>query len=246
MESVGFLRALWGQRIFVALIAVLSLAAGISAGFRVSVLPPAVESSGGGSGFALNRVLVDTSRSLVADARAPGASTINARAILLGALMATDPMRARIAREAGLRSEDLAVVGPTTEAPLVATPLAEQAIEVTQPVQPNVVTVTVDPLLPILSIFAAAPDSKQADNVANAATDALASIARENPIGERAVKIDRLAKPQVGTRPAPSGLKMAALFTVGIFIICCFFVVLGHGIARRRVGRAGLSGGMAA
>jgi hypothetical protein len=211
METVGILRVLWGRRLVIAVAALLALAVGMVTGFRVSAMPPAIEGRGGTTGFALSRVLIDTPRSLVADARAPGAGTVYARAILLGALMASDPVRTAMAREIGVRAEELGVVGPTTVAPLVATPLADQAVEVSQPRQPYVVTVTVDPQLPIMSVAATAPTRRQAAEVSDAAIGALASLASRSPIGRDAVRIRTLAKPEVGTKATSSGLARAAL-----------------------------------
>jgi hypothetical protein len=235
MESIGILRVLWGRRVAVAVGACLALAAGVLTGFQVSPAPPAIHARGSTSGVALARVLVDTPRSLVADARAPGAGTVYARSILLGALMARDPVRSAVARKAGVRPEELGMIGPTTVAPLVATPLADEAVEATQPHLPYLVTVTADSQLPILSIATTAPTPGQAAQVSDAAIAALSSVARNSPIGEGAVRIVPLAKPEVATRSAPSALPRAAIATLGVFGLFCLAILVGHGITSRRV-----------
>jgi hypothetical protein len=234
MESIGILRVLWRRRIAVGLGALLALLIGVLTSSAVSLSPPGLQSRTTVSGFAQEHVLVNTPTSLLADARAKGAASIETRAVLLSDLLASNEARTRMARGAGLRPAEIGVVGLGTAAPDVVTPLAEQAIQATQPHTPYLVTVSEGPSLPILSVLATAPEEKAAARLAGAATATLASLAREAPTAGGDLKVERLGEEQTGSKVVGARKSKAAIAALLVFILWCTAVVVLDGFLRRR------------
>lgn len=235
MESVGILRALWRRRILVGLGALLAFAIAVSALYQVSLSPPGLRAKTTSSGFAWQRLLVDTSTSLLADAKARGAEGIASKAVLLGSLLGGDPARKSMAREVGAQPAQIAVIGPGSLIPAMVTPLAVQAIEVTKPSQPYAVTVSEDPGLPILSIFATAPDEKSAGKLVDGARDTLSSLGSEAPGTAGDAKIEPLSKPQTGTKVEGVGKLKALIASIMVMLIWSTGVVLFDGVRQRRL-----------
>ncbi len=102
-------QVLWRRRIAVAVGALLAIAVTVAGIHRGAGAPPTASS--------LTLVLIDTPKSLVADAKARGADTIYTRAQLLAGLIADDDAKAVIARRAGLQPSQLAIAGPGAAAP---------------------------------------------------------------------------------------------------------------------------------
>jgi hypothetical protein len=238
MESVAILRVLGRHRIVVALGALLALGAGLLVIYRISLAPPALESRTTSSAHALERVLVNTPTSLVADASARGATSIVVGTTLLGSLLASDEARTEMAKEVGLRPSEIGVIGPGAGAPVIATPLAEQALQVTKPNQPYLITVSADPGLPILSIQANTPDSRSAARLARAATQTLATVARRSPVVGGKVKIERVGKAAIGSTSLGAGKIKALIVAFVLFAVWCIAVIVLDGLGRRRAAAA--------
>lgn len=220
----------------VALGVVLSLAAGVLVTHRVSIAPPQIHPRETESGLAHVQVLVDTPRSLVAAARTVGDDTIATRAALLGNLLETDDLRTEIARRADLRPSELAVVNPYFGAPAVATPLSRDAVEVAQPAERNIVTVSTSHRnVPIVSILATADTLAVAARLADAASAALGSLAsRPETTGGRFVSIEPLGPAEVEpVAEPPSAVKgvVAALLAFGLW--CAALFLLGRIVGPR-------------
>lgn len=233
MESVGILRVLWRRRALAALGFLLALAAGVLGLYRVSLAPPELQSRTAVSSSATQRLLVDTSNSLVADARPKGVDSILTRMLLVGNLIASDRARATLGREASLRPAEIGTIGPAAQAPGVPTPLAEGAIEVARPKEPYVVAVKVeDPSLPILSVFVTTPDPRSAKELAGAATIALAAAARRSPFAGDAARVERVGKPTIGSRASGFGKAKAIAVVLVLFIVWCAAIVILDSLLR--------------
>jgi hypothetical protein len=131
----------------------------------------AATASPSSSVVASTRVALDTPSSQVIEASPFGADSLPWRASLLAHLTAREASVKRIAREAGIEPARLAVSDPALGVPKAPASLpnaaAEAAIAAGQ--APYLVTVYLaDPLLPIISIDAQAPDHEQARRLAAA------------------------------------------------------------------------------
>lgn len=235
MESVGIIRVLWRRRLWVAAGALLALALALVALYRVSPgLPPSLQSRTTSSGFAWQRLLVDTPSSVLADAKARGAQAIASKAVLLGDLAEGDSARRQMAADVGVRPAEIGVVGPGSLTPAMVTSLATQAIEVTRPRARYLVAIDEAPSLPILSVFATAPEPDAAARLVRATAAAIGSLSRQalGPGGE--ARVEELGKVQSGARTG-GPRKAKALATAAILLLLwCIGVVLFDGVARRR------------
>jgi hypothetical protein len=236
MDRGGTLRVLWQRRFLVSVGVVLSLAVGALATNRVSIAPPGIRSPQTTAWTAATRVFVDTPRSLATAARTKGDETIVARASLLAGLAATDQLKGEIARGAGLRPSQLGVHDPYVGRMASATPLSQQAIEVTTPTAGDVVTVNVDaPQVPVVSISTQAADRRGAVRLAEAARSAIESLVlRPNPNGSIGVSVERLGPVSVEPVAAGSGRAKALVAFVVTLVLWCGLVILFNSTARRR------------
>jgi len=217
MGFVVLLRVLWRRRIAVLVGLVAAIAIGV-VGLKLHGAPTATTSASG-------KVLIDTPRSLVAAARAPGALTIYPRARVIADLMASEAAEAEIARRAGLEPAELAVLGPGAAAPpQVVTAVAEQAEEVAKPVAPYLVSVEVTPGLPILTITAVGADADRAIALGKAAVATLPAVARAAPGGGDSVKVETLGEPTIATKTS-GGRKTIAVAAFALFLLWCLVVV---------------------
>lgn len=234
MESVWILRALWRRRVFVAVGALVALLLGLSVAYRVSLLPPGLQSRSTTAAFALERRLVDTSKSLAADADAPGAGSIVPRAIIMGDLLAGREARLAIAAEAGVPAGEVEIVGPGMTTPEVATLLAEEAVAVTAPKATYIVAVTEESALPILSIKASAPTHAAAAALAAATARNLTVVAAQAPQSDFSAVIKPMGKPRYGVLTTGPGMAKAAAVVLVVFVLWCWAALVLDRIGRRR------------
>jgi len=233
MESVGILRALWRRPVVLALGVLVALGFGLLATYRVSLSPLGLQSRTAVSGYAIERALVDTPQSLVVTARPKGATSILTRAILLGDLMAGDRARAAMAAELGVSSGAIGVLGPSTSTPATETPLATQALEVTDPHEPYVLNISEDTEQPILSILATAPNRGQAARLSKAAIAALAAEADRASSPRGGLRVVQLGGAETGAKQTSPGKKKAAIAVIAILVIWCGAIVVLDGLRRR-------------
>ncbi len=233
MGFVALLRVLWRRRFAVLVGLVLAIAIGVVGLKRHG--PPTATTS------ARSKVLIDTPRSLVASARAPGSLTIYPRARVIADLMATESAEAEIARRAGIDPSELAVLGPGAAAPpLVITAIAEQAAEVVRPVAPYLISVEVTPGQPILSISASGADRETAIALGQAAVATLPDVAAAAPGGGDTVRVETLGKATIAVKTSGGRKTIAAAAFVFFLFWCLVVVLLDRPLRRRRRRRAQL------
>ena len=167
MELLPILRLIWRRRLLLGAGLVVSVALALGIGGP----PPS------SSALAWTRVNLDTPRSQLVNSAPGGADTLPWRASFLVHLMATDSTQRRLAKRLDVRPEDVVVVDPALELPIVPASIPTAASEAAQiTVAPYVLTVTVtNPSLPTVAIEAAAPDVARARRLAAAAVAILES-----------------------------------------------------------------------
>jgi hypothetical protein len=236
MESIGILRALLRRPWLLALGCLLALAVGVLGAYRVSLLPPGVQSRTVTAGFARQRLLINTPTSLIADARAKGAQAIVTRSILLADLMEGDAARSALARRLGIDPGEVGVISSTTALPETETPLATKALEATRPANPYLVSLGLEAGEPILSVLATAPEAHAAAALARATTAELTAAAQRATPARGPVRVEEIGAVAVGTKEAGAGKKKAAIGAVVVFVLWCIALVAADGVWRR--GRA--------
>jgi hypothetical protein len=207
------LRALWRQRIMVAVGAVLAIA------FAVKAMGGAAASTGS----AETRVVLDTPRSQLIDSAPAGADTLPWRATLLADLLGTAPSRRQIAGAARVPLAQLGVVAPDLLAPAVPASLPVAASDAAAPTpETYVVSAYADGVLPIISVTAQAPDRAASARLVQAAVGALqASAAPPTDHKLQGLIVRRVDPIKTHTIAGGHGRKKALIVAVVLFFAWC-------------------------
>lgn len=168
MEIVAILRVLWRRRLL--------LIPGVLAAIAISLVV------GGGSsaptGLAWTRMALDTVPSQNVLPVASGADTLGWRATLLAELMTSEDMEERVAHDAGIQADRLAIVEPLLDEPAAPTALPRRAAKAAATRwEPYVLVLTADEPLATISLEARAPDRAAASRLAEAGAAALEASA---------------------------------------------------------------------
>src|SRR3954452_6753420 len=169
MDTVTILRDLWRARTVVLCVWLVALLAGAAVLYKIS-WPLHLETRKYEVGVATTSLLVDTPSSQVVEIAPKGSDTLGVRANLIASLMVDGTVKATIARNAGLRADDL--VGISTSAQdsgSAAAPGDRHAPVLTT----RVVTDNDGSELPIIQITAQAKDADTAGKLATAAVNGL-------------------------------------------------------------------------
>ncbi len=234
MELLAILRVLRRHRLGVALGALVSVLVFILAVYSVSLSPPSLTRKTKTTGVAVDQVLVNTKKSLVADAKARGVESIVARASFLGNLLAGEAPRRDLARRLGAKPAEVEVLGPGAGTPTVKITLAEQATEVAKPHSPYVVSVQENTSLPILTIETAAPDPAAAGRLADLATAELIQLSRTSPVFVGTVDAQRIGVASQGPKLSGGSRTKGLMMAVFLFVVWCAGIVFVDAFRRRR------------
>jgi hypothetical protein len=202
----------------VAGVCVLALLAGIVIAYRIS-FPPKLESRRYEVGVATSRILVDTPSSQVVEVAPKGFDTLGTRAGLIASLMVDGPIKASIARRAGVRPEQIDGLSDSAAEDTAAEKSPGRRSDV---LMTSVVTNSSGGELPLIGIEAHAANPAAAARLAGAAVsglrDYLNSKAALQKIPEaRRLQVTGLGAPQardVGRGPRRLFALAAAVFVL--------------------------------
>ncbi|MBW3607645.1 MAG: hypothetical protein KY463_04710 [Actinobacteria bacterium] len=205
MELGKHLWELWNVRFGVVLCALVALFASLLLTHKVGLLPPRLEPRSLEMASASTEVLVDTPRSAVVDLKQDlfDIESMTNRAVLMGNVMASDPVVAYIGRRAGVPPGVIRVSTPRT--PNSPRPLAgagaekQRTSDLLRSTKQYRLSIIGDPSVPILRIYSQAPTAQTAANLANAAVDGmrdyLAQQSRVQGVApERKVRLQQLGR----------------------------------------------------
>ena len=222
MNSLAFPRALWRRRILVSLGAVLAFAVAVKVGAGVS----------DGRALAKVGVLLDTPQSQLTNVDPPRVESLTWRANVLSLLLATEPARRQLAREAGIPAQQLAVVDSDLATPIVPASLPATAAAA-NPGEVYLLSVHSDAMIPLISLDAQAPDREAAARLAEAAAHVLKISAAPADLPEARSFIAEPIGP-ITTRSVAAGHRTLRMLGVAIvlFGLWCVGIVLVSAIAR--------------
>ena len=209
----------------------------ILAGALVAIALFAV-TKGGPSGppgaTAETRVALDTPKSQAVTVAKQGADTLVWRAGLLADQMASEPIIDEIASEIDVSPDQIAVVDPYLATPTVPTPVARAASEAASiSGAPNVLTVSADRYLPMITVVTVAPNVETAKALATAATERLRSAA--SPVHTAAVQgftVEPVSHMRVRTLPGSHGRLTAIGAALVFFCLWCATVAIAPALLR--------------
>jgi hypothetical protein len=232
METVAILRALWRRRGLVAAALLTALLVGFASAYHVS-LPPRLESRSYEVGIATSRILVDTPSSQVVEVSPRGGDTLGTRAGLIASLMIDGPVKAAIARRAGLRPDQFDGISESGGAgsPAVPPPGPRSRVLMTR----VVINASGDDL-PIIQIEAHAADATRAAKLAEAAVTGLRDYLNSKAAVQRVPDAKRLRVAGLGApqaRDVTRGPRRLFVLIVAIFVFVagCGAIVVGSKLA---------------
>ena len=165
MELLPLARLIWRRKLPLAIGLVLAVALAVAIGGP----PPSV------SGLAWTRLALDTPKSQLVEPAPSGADTLAWRAALLAHLLATDETQRELAQRLHVRTDAVTVVDPAFALPEIPASMPSLVSETAATTgAPYILTVLIEnPLLPIITLEAAAPNLAGAKRLADAGADIL-------------------------------------------------------------------------
>jgi hypothetical protein len=202
MEIGGRMWMLWRLRRGVAIVLVLALLATVWTLYKVQLSPLSIQPRTMTMATARTQVVVDTPRSSMLDLKARADFvTLRDRAILLGNVIASSPVRDEIGRRVGVPGGLIEIAAPRTpERPrsVVGSVTERKTTDILRSNEQYRLSIQASPTVPMLDIYAEAPDAKTAAGLANATVDSLddylGGLARKDGTPQR----DQLSVRQLG------------------------------------------------
>jgi hypothetical protein len=225
---------------FAAISAVVALLAAVASVAQVSLFPPGLAMRDLQRGAAVTRLLVDLPQQERGHVSAPQFEAMSKRASLIANLLASPPVLHRIAAELGVPDDEVSATTEITE----GVPLA--LVEPNEEKRANQILLSHDgyrldlqanPTLPIVDIYAQAPTSGAAGNLADAVATAgneyLGALAERSrfPLDNR-VQLKQLGAAESAAISPTAPIEIAALTFIVVFGIS--FGLLFGGAAIRR------------
>jgi hypothetical protein len=197
------MRRLWQLRAGVAACAVLALLAAVWSLQKVTLFPPGLTPRSLEMATASTQVVVDTPRSALLDLRRDTYSldSLTNRAVLLGNVMASQEVRAAIARRAHVPADVLQIAPPLT--PKQPRALAEagnkkSTSDILKLNDQYRLNIQANPTVPVLHIYAQTPTEESAEALANAAVDAMRTYLSKLAASADTPSTDRIRLMQLG------------------------------------------------
>lgn len=240
MVAVAILRRLWAQRLLAAVGILVALTVGLLMTYRVQLgVPPVLESRQYQIGIASAELLIDSPSSQVADVSGGQAgidvTALTSRARLLANLMATSPLKDRIAVRAGIAPRSLRASVPSTVGPAEGPKPVDSDDDGSA--RANRLQVSPNEELPIITADAEASTPEQAARISSAAVEELVvylkSVAANDQVPDaRQLVVNPLgsARSAAVTR-GPRRLFSAIVFFV-VFGLWCAGILIVSGLAR--------------
>lgn len=225
------LRELWGLRAGVLASAVVGLIAAFWSVERISLSPLRVQPRSLETAAASTRVLVDTPQSLVLDlsVQINDINSITDRALLVTNVMASAPVRRYIARRSGVRTAALQVASPVTKEwprALAQTGTKRSVTDILDSPDQYRLSLRSNPTVPLIDVYAQAPTSRAAEQLANGAVAGMQDYLRELGAKQAVpasgqVHLEQLGRAQGEVINDGASLKVAALSFLVAFAMSC-------------------------
>jgi hypothetical protein len=216
------LRELWRQPLGLAVSVIVALVAAVWSVADIGILPPRLEPRAVEMATAYTEVVVDTRYSSVTDLRqaTDDIQPLRNRAVLIGTMMGTAPVRAHIARRAGVPVDRLQIVAPRT--PQQPRPVLENGAkkgpgDLFKSTDQYRLDIQVNPTVPFLDIYAQAPTAEASEQLANAAVDGLDDYLRKWASSDRTPEAMQVRLKQQGSARGEvinEGVQLQVVFVV--------------------------------
>lgn len=238
MDLAQVINELWKRRGWLAIGLAIALFVGLSTAYRISILPPGLEQKSLSIGAADTQILIDTPDSSLTDLGV-GLEPLAERAGVFARFMTSRPVRAAIAREVGLKEQELHTEAPLSDgsAALREPAQAKRSNELLGENRDYRLRFATDSGLPTVTIQAQAPRAVDAVRLADAGAAGFAEYvkavqAKQKVPPERRVTIRQLGNAEGGTIAEEINRPLALLTALGFFIGFCLLVLLGSNLSK--------------
>ena len=246
MDLATALRELWSLKIWVVGIAALALLVSVSTAYRVHFLPPSLEKKSLEYGAAQTQILIDSPSSTLADLGRDFAPLAE-RAQVFSQFMASPPVKDEIAEAVGLPAGAV-----TAQASVATQNLPRSATEPGQGERANELlaegvgyklSFEAQESLPIVTVYAQAPEAEQAIKLADGAAVGLRSYlakveARQRVPELRQVRIVALGAAKGGVVNSGANRMVAMVAFLGVLAFGCVALLVVSSAASGMRGRA--------
>jgi hypothetical protein len=197
------LRSLWHLKAGVVVSLLVSLVAAVWSIEEISLSPPGLESRSFEMATASTHVIVDTPTSTLVDLRQDAYSVegLKNRAVLLGNVIASSGVQAKIAERARVPVELLRVQAPLTRAqaaPPVDSENTRTTSDILKTTEQYRIDIKANVTVPMLDIYAQAPDAETAEALANGAVDELNLYLEDLAASQKTPRQDQIRPVQLG------------------------------------------------
>jgi hypothetical protein len=231
MQLGMHLRELVRNRVGLALCLLIAIFVALSAAYHVSIAPPKLTPRALEMGTASARVMVDTSKSVALDIRYSSGDfqSLTDRAVLLGNVMASLPVREYIARRAGVPAAAISASTPLTPdfpRPRAAAGEEKHTTDLLRSTDQYRINIQSNPTVPILDVYAQAPTAKAAEQLANGAVEGLRDYLESVAARQGVRSAEQATLTQLGRAHGTvinGGVRLQVLLlTFGfVFALCC-------------------------
>lgn len=242
MELAQILRTLKERKLAVVAIVVLATLAALAMGYRMSVLPPKLESRSVSSGSATTQILIDSPQSAIADLKQDTAPLVT-RATVFAQFMTSSTIRERIANATGIPASQITAEGPFSGAASsenVVTPSEARGGQVRAETQQYRLSFVAQDQLPLVTVYATAPTAEAAAKLANGVyagvrdyIDGLESQYETNP--KHRVTVRQLGLADAGTVHSGANKVLMVLAFLALLTIGCLALIGLAGLRQRKV-----------
>jgi hypothetical protein len=195
--------------------------------YKIGLVPPSLTPRAVEMGAASTEVVVDTPDSAILDLRqgTSNLESLNNRALLVGNVMASLPVRDYIGRRAHVAPDAIRVAPPLTPdfpRPLAQTGDAKHTTDLLRSADQYRLSIEANPTVPVLYIHAQAPSAKAAAELANGSVDGLrdylAAVAASDRVAPtQQVQVRQLGRARGGVINDGAGLQFALVVFLGVF-----------------------------
>jgi hypothetical protein len=235
------LRELAQLRVGLAISVALALLAAMWSVERVSLFPPGIKARPLEMASAKTRTLVDSPTSSVLDLSVTtyDLNSLTNRALLVGNVMASAPVRGYIARRSHVPEDRLRIIAPVTQdfPRQLAQDVKYSSRDILKSPDEYRISIQVNPTVPVLDVYTQAPSVSDAKNLANGAIDGmkdyLASLGRAQRVPpQRQVHLEQLGRATGGMLNRRVEPKVALLSFVVVLGLSCLATVAVSRIRR--------------
>lgn len=238
-----YMRELWRSKVGLTIALLMALLVVARVNLGIGLIPPSIEHRSLETASASTSVLIDTPRSTLIDLSQDvyQISSLSTRAVILGNVMASQPVREFIARRVGIDPGSIEAAGPRTpEQPrAIAGPESQpQVSDIAGRPDEYRLSIQVNPTVPILDIYSEAPDPAAAEDLADGAVDGLRDYlnavagGQEATVANQPIELQQLGRAHGSVINEGAGLTVSLMVFVAAFFVSSAIVLLAARVRR--------------